>query len=65
MSTSSSFPRIAKKNVKRWDNTVEDNNSLPKITALKGLSLPCALCTPALHVEASGLGASKAKSGAK
>ena len=65
MSTSPSFPRIAKNNVKRWDNTVEDNNSLPEIMALKGLSLPRAPYTPALHVEASGLGPSEAKSGAK
>ena len=65
MSTSPSFPRIAKNNVKSSDNTVEDNNSLLGITALKGLSLPRAPCTPALHVEAGGLGASEAKSGAK
>ena len=65
MSTSPSFPGIAKNNIKRWDNTIEDNNSLPKITTLKELSLPCTPCTPALHVEASGLGAFEAKSGAK
>ena len=65
MSTSLSFPRIAKNNVKNSDNTVEDNNFLPGIMALKGLSLPRAPCTPTLYVEAGSLGASKAKSGAK
>ena len=65
MSTSPSFPRIAKNSVKSSDNTVEDNNSLPGIMALKRLSLPYAPCTPALHVEAGGLGVSEAKSGAK
>ena len=65
MSTSPSFPRIAKNNVKNSDNTVEDNNSLPRITALKGLSLPRAPCTPSFHVEAGDLGTSEAKSGAK
>ena len=65
MSTSPSFSRIAKNNMKSSDNTVEDNKSLPKITTLKGLSLPRAPCTPVLHIEAGGLGASEAKSGAK
>ena len=58
MSTSPKFPRIAKNIVKSSDNTVEDNNSLPGITALKGLFLPRAPYTPALHVEVGGLGAS-------
>ena len=65
MSKSRSFPRIAKNNVKSSDNIVEDNNSLLGIMALKGLSLPCAPYTSALHVEAGGLGASEAKRGAK
>ena len=65
MSTSPSFPIIAKKSMKISNRTVEDNNSLPGIMALKGLSLPCAPCTPVLHVEAGDLDASEAKSGAK
>ena len=65
MCRSPSFPIIAKKNVKSSNRTVQDNNSLPGITALKGLSLPRAPYTPTLHVEAGGLDASEAKSGAK
>ena len=65
MSTSSRFPIIAKKSMKSSNRTVEDNNSLPGITAFKGLSLPRAPCTSALHIEAGGLGASEAKNGAR
>ena len=65
MSTSFSFPIIAKKSMKSSNRTVEDNNSLLEITALKGLSLPRAPYTPALHVEAGGLDTSEAKSGTK
>ena len=51
MSTSCSFPRVAKNSKKSSNRTVEDNNSLSGITALKGLSLPRAPCMPILLVR--------------
>ena len=51
MSRNPNFPRVAQNNMKVVIETVEDNNSLPEITALKGLSLPCAPYMPVLHVE--------------
>ena len=59
MSTSPSFPRIAKNSMKSSNRTVEDNNSFPGITALKGLSLPRAPCTPALLVRGRRSGRSQ------
>ena len=37
MSTSPSFPRIAKNNVKSTDNTVEDNNSVNRVNSTFGI----------------------------